>query len=151
MTVPFLSQGRLVTEVSPGLNLCLSLNYEGSKLTKLLTILIFYAISKGKTEELDEGKSAKAIKRVFVEPQTVRRMTEPDFDKPKPKWCDDILILYATKAEADYKPLTQTAIDLSAGLSTRGHNPPDVRFFFLPSNSRKVSVIKSHVYGKRKT
>ncbi|KAM7436975.1 hypothetical protein ABFA07_013342 [Porites harrisoni] len=52
-------------------------------------------------------------------------MTEPDFDKPKPKWCDDILILYATKAEADYKPLTQTAIDLSAGLSTRGHNPPD--------------------------
>ena len=99
-------------------------------MTKLLTILIFYAISKGKTEELDEGESAKAIKRVFVEPQTVRRMTEPDFDKPKPKWCDDILILYATKAEADYKPLTQTAIDLSAGLSTRGHNPPDVRFFF---------------------
>lgn len=96
-------------------------------MTKLLTILIFYAISKGKTEELDEGESAKAIKRVFVEPQTVRRMTEPDFDKPKPKWCDDILILYATKAEADYKPLTQTAIDLSAGLSTRGHNPPDVR------------------------
>ena len=131
MTVPFLSQGRLVTEVSPGLNLCLSLNYEGSKLTKLLTILIFYAISKGKTEELDEGESVKAIKRVFVEPQTVRRMTEPDFDKPKPKWCDDILILYATKAEADYKPLTQTAIDLSAGLSTRGHNPPDVRFFFV--------------------
>ena len=151
MTVPFVSQGRLVTEVSPGLNLCLSLNYEGSKLTKLLTILIFYAISKGKTEELDEGKSAKAIKRVFVEPQTVRRMTEPDFDKPKPKWCDDILILYATKGEADYKPLTQSAIDLSAGLSTRGHNPPDVGFFFLPFNSRIVSVIKSHVYGKRKT
>ena len=105
------------------------LNYEGSKLTKLLTILIFYAISKGKTEVLFPGESAKAIKRVFVEPWTVRRMTEPDFDKPKPKWCDDILILYATKIEADYKPLTQTAIDLSAGLSTRGHNPPDVRFF----------------------
>ena len=119
-------------------------------MTKLLTILIFYAISKGKTEELYEGESAKAIKRVFVEPQTVRRMTEPDFDKPKPKWCDDILILYATKAQADYKPLTQTAIDLSAGLSTRGHNPPDVGFFW-PSNSRKVSMIKSHVYGKRKT
>lgn len=123
-------QRRLVPEVSPGLNRCLSLNYEGSKLTKLLTILIFHAISQGKTEELDKGESAKAIKRVFVEPQTVRRMTEPDFDKPKPKWCDDILILYATKAEADYKPLTQTAIDLSEGLSTRGHNPPDVRFLF---------------------
>ena len=108
------------------------LNYEGSKLTKLLTIVIFYAISKGKTEVLYPGESAKAIKRVFVEPWTVRRMTEPDLDKPKPKWCDDILILYATKIKADYKPLTQTAIDLSAGLSTRDHNPPDVRFFCLP-------------------
>ena len=119
-------------------------------MTKLLTILIFYAISKGKTEGLFPDESAKAIKRVFVEPLTVRHMTEPDFGKPKPKWCDDILILYATAAEANYKPLIQTAIDLSAGLSTRGHNPPDVRLF-LPFNSRIVSMVKSHVYGKRKT
>ena len=57
---------RLVPKVSPGSNRCLSLNYEGSKLAKLLSILIFHAISKGKTEELDEGESAKAIDRKSV-------------------------------------------------------------------------------------
>ena len=67
------------------------------------------------------------IKRVLLEPDTVRRMVEPDFDKERPKCCKDVMILYATTEPADYEPLTQTAIELSPKLSTRGPNQPDVR------------------------
>ena len=72
-----------------------------------------------------------AIKRVLLEPDTVRRMVEPDFDKEKPKSCKDVMILYATTEPTDYEPLTQTAIELSPKLSTRGPNQPDVRIVSL--------------------
>lgn len=71
----------------------------------------------------------KTIKRVLLEPETVRRMAEPDFDKPRPEYCDDVLILYATSEPTDFSPLIQSAIELSPQLSTRGPNPPDVRSF----------------------
>lgn len=71
----------------------------------------------------------KTIKRVLLEPETARRMAEPDFDKPRPEYCDDVLILYATSEATDFSPLIQTAIELSPKLSTRGPNPPDVRSF----------------------
>ena len=63
-------------------------------------------------------------------------MVEPDFDKPRPDSCYDVLILYATTEQTDYEPLTQTAIELSPYLSTRGPNVPDVRSLFNPLNSQ---------------
>lgn len=83
-------------------------------------------------------ESARTIKRVLLEPDTVRRMVEPDFDKEKPKQCKDVLILYATTEESDYEPLTQTAIELSYRLSTRSPNPPDVSIETNQSSSEEA-------------
>ena len=68
-------------------------------------------------------------------------MVEPDFDKPKPEGCNDVLILYATSEKTNYEPLTQTEIELSPKLSTRGPNDPDVRILL------KVEVSRFHLIG----
>lgn len=89
------------------------------------SIVILHPPKKGHTEVLKPFESTTTIKRILLEPDTVRRMIEPDFMKKKPSACSDVLILYATTAQTDYEPLTQTAIELSPKLSTRGPNPPD--------------------------
>lgn len=89
------------------------------------SIVVLHPHRDGQTEVLREGESMKTIKRVLLEPETARRMAEPDFDKPRPEYCDDVLILYATSEPSDFSPLIQTAIELSPKLSTRGPNPPD--------------------------
>ena len=76
---------------------------------------------------MEPTESITTIKRVLLEPDTARRMLEPDFDKERPICCKDVMILYATTEPTDYEPLTQTAIELSPKLSTRGPNKPDVR------------------------
>lgn len=106
------------------------------------SIVVLYPPRKGQTEVLRPKESARTIKRVLLEPDTVRRMVEPDFDKEKPKQCKDVLILYATTEESDYEPLTQTAIELSYRLSTRSPNPPDN--LSLPAVSRFRDALRTH-------
>ena len=87
----------------------------------------------------------QTIKRVLLEPDTVRRMVEPDFDKPRPESCNEVLILYATSEQTNYGPLTQTAIELSPHLSTRERNRPVVRILSNPLTPRvhKIKIQKN--------
>lgn len=83
---------------------------------------------------LRPGESVSEIRRVFLQPETVRLMEEPNVELTRPDGCNDIIMLYATTAEADYLPLFQTSIELSPYLSTRGIDTPDVCITFLSIN-----------------
>ena len=83
---------------------------------------------------LNPGDSVSEIRRVFIQPETVRLMGEPNVELTRPDGCNDIIILYATNAEVDYQPLFQTPLELSPYLSTRGIDTPDVCITFLCLN-----------------
>nr|XP_058943153.1 uncharacterized protein LOC131771391 isoform X2 [Pocillopora verrucosa] len=88
-------------------------------------VALYPAAKKGLTSVLRPGESVTEIRRVFLQPETVRLMEEPNVELTRPDGCNDIIMLYATTAEADYLPLFQTSIELSPYLSTRGIDTPD--------------------------
>ncbi|CAH3116413.1 unnamed protein product [Pocillopora meandrina] len=88
-------------------------------------VALYPAAKKGLTSVLRPGESVSEIRRVFLQPETFRLMEEPNDELRRPDGCNDIIMLYATTAEADYLPLFQTSIELSPYLSTRGIDTPD--------------------------
>ena len=78
-------------------------------------------------------------------------MVEPEFDLERPPHCTDTLVLYATSEQTDYEPLTQTAIELSPKLSTRGPNNPDVRIMYISEFKKRLRLRQRVRYNCVKT
>lgn len=88
-------------------------------------VVLYPAAKRGVSGVLRPGESVSEIRRVYLEPETVRLMVEPNVELTRPDGCNDVIMLYATTAETDYEPLFQTQIELSPYLSTRGIDTPD--------------------------
>ncbi|XP_013385235.1 uncharacterized protein LOC106155116 isoform X1 [Lingula anatina] len=77
---------------------------------------------EGRTIEIGPGKTDEEIFRLYIPEGALRNFVAPDPDQEEPQCGRDVLLLFATRKQADYSPLLQEGVTLDYE-KCRGSDP----------------------------